>query len=332
MAEALSQSQIDELLNKMRSGGIEEVEEEEVETKSKEKEYDFASPKKFTKDQLKSLNSLYENFARVASSYLTSVIRDVCEINVVQIEEQRYYEYSNALPDNALVAMISFKPESPQYDETMLMMDVATSMGYCLVDRLLGGTKKVEQPNRDYTEIELMLLQHSMTQITRYLKEAWCNNFAVEMKMQSIETNGRLLQAFAPQDTVVIVTFEIKSETLDATANVCMPAENLEKIINSFSIKYSKTVRQHNKEEEEQKRVAVLEYLKDSDVTMEAVLDSCQMDLGSIMSLKPNDVISLNRKITENITLMVEGNPWFEAKFGKMGTRTAVKVINTIEK
>ena len=36
MAEALSQSQIDELLNKMRSGGIEEVEEEEVEAKNKE--------------------------------------------------------------------------------------------------------------------------------------------------------------------------------------------------------------------------------------------------------------------------------------------------------
>lgn len=46
------------------------------------------SPKKFTKDQLKSLNSLYENFARVASSYITSVLRDVCEIGVAQIEEQ----------------------------------------------------------------------------------------------------------------------------------------------------------------------------------------------------------------------------------------------------
>lgn len=332
MAEALSQSQIDALLNKMRTGGVDEVEQEEVEQKSKEKEYDFASPKKFTKDQLKSLNSLYENFARVASSYITSVIRDVCEVDVVQIEEQRYYEYSNALPDNALVAMIGFKPQSPQYDETMLMFDMATSFGYCLVDRMLGGTKKVEAPSRDYTEIELSVLNHCMQQITKYLQESWCNNFAVDMNMQSIETNGRLLQAFAPQETVVIVTFEIKSETIDATANICMPAENLEKIINSFSIRYSKTVRQQNKDEEQQKRTAVLEYLKDSNVTVEAILDSCYMDLGSIMNLKPNDIIGLNRKITDNITLMVEGSPWFEAKFGKMGTRTAVKVINTIEK
>lgn len=335
MAEALSQSQIDELLKKMRSGGMEEIEEEEEQKhkhKHKEKEYDFASPKKFTKDQLKSLNSLYENFARVASSYITSIVRDVCDVTVVQIEEQRYYEYNNALPDNALVAMISFQPEQPQYDETILMMDLSTTFGYVLIDRMLGGSKTPEQPNRDYTEIELSLLDYAINHLTRYLQEAWRNNFAVNLKMQSIETNGRLLQAFAPQETVVIVTFEIKSSSIDATANICMPAENLEKIINSFSVKYSRVSKQHDKAEEEQKRAAVLEYLKDSDVTMEAVLDNCQMDLGSIMNLKENDVITLNSRISDNITLLVEGSPWFEAKFGKMGSRTAVKVINTIEK
>lgn len=332
MAEALSQNQIDELLKKMRSGGIDETEEEEQEQKQKEKEYDFASPKKFTKDQLKSLNSLYENFARVASSYITSVVRDVCDVTVVQIEEQRYYEYNNALPDNALVAMINFQPEQPQYDETILMMDLSTTFGYVLIDRMLGGSRVAEQPNRDYTEIELSLLDYAIKHLTRYLQEAWRNNFAVNLHMQSIETNGRLLQAFAPQDTVVIVTFEIKTSSMDATANICMPAENLEKIINSFSVKYSRVSKQHDKAEEEQKRAAMLEYLKDSDVTMEAVLDNCQMDLGSIMNLKENDVITLNSRISDNITLLVEGSPWFEAKFGKIGSRTAVKVINTIEK
>ena len=160
MAEALSQSQIDELLNKMRTCGMEEIEQEEAESaaRAKEKEYDFSSPKKFTKDQLKSLNSLYENFARVASSYITSVLRDVCEIGVAQIEEQRYYEYSNSLPDNALVAMISFQPESQQYDETLLMMDMATSFGYFMVDRMLGGSGAPSQPDRDYSEIELIVL------------------------------------------------------------------------------------------------------------------------------------------------------------------------------
>ena len=108
MSEALSQKQIDELLNKMKSGKIQEKEEEQ---KGKIKEYDFASPKKFTKDQIRSLSNLYENFSRVISSYFTSVLRTVTEVTISEIEEQRYYEFSNSLPDNILVGMVSFKPE-----------------------------------------------------------------------------------------------------------------------------------------------------------------------------------------------------------------------------
>ena len=54
MPEQLSQSQIDALLKKMASGG-EDVQEE----KQKIKEYDFKSPKKFTKEQLKAMDGLY---------------------------------------------------------------------------------------------------------------------------------------------------------------------------------------------------------------------------------------------------------------------------------
>ena len=71
MAEALSQSQIDELLHQMRSGTVEKP---QTESKQRIKEYDFSSPKKFTKDQLKSLNNLYENYSRMMSSYFTSVL------------------------------------------------------------------------------------------------------------------------------------------------------------------------------------------------------------------------------------------------------------------
>lgn len=331
MPEALSQSQIDELLNKMRSGDMEDIEQEINEEKNREREYDFSSPKKFTKDQLKSLNSLYENFSRVASSYITSIVRDVCEITVVQIEEQRYYEYNNALPDNALVAMIMFQPESNQYDEMMMMMDMSTAFGYSLVDCLLGGSGGMHQINRDYTEIELALLEHTFKNLTHYLKEAWCSYFAANLTMQNIETNGRLLQAFAPQDVVVIVSFEIKTGEVLTQANICMPAENLEKIINSFNIKYSKSVKQPNQEEEVQKRAEMMESLKDSDVMVEALLESCEMDLGSLMNLRVNDVISLNTHISDNITVLVEGTPWCEAKYGKLGSKTAIKVVDTIK-
>ncbi|MEA4892911.1 MAG: flagellar motor switch protein FliM [Peptococcaceae bacterium] len=330
MAEALSQNQIDELLKRMKSGDMDDKEAGQV--KSKEKEYDFSSPKKFTKDQLNSLSNLYENFSRVISSYFTSILRSVCEINVVQIEEQRYYEFNNALPDKALVGMLSFKPESAQYDETTLMLDLSTSFGYLVVDRLMGGTGEVYAPDRDYSEIELAVLKSVFENIAKYLREAWANYFPVGTALRSIETNGRLLQAFSPQDIVVIVTLEIKEESFVGTANLCMPAENLEEVINSFSLKYSRSVKQQDPEKEKVKRDVVMDYLKHSDLEPEAILDDCQMSLGDIVQLQVHDVIALNKRIEENILVNVEGLPWYTARLGELDKKKALKIVGSIEK
>ena len=63
MAEQLSQSQIDALLKRMNSGEM-----DVQEPTRKIREYDFRSPKKFTKEQLKALDSLHETFSRMVAS------------------------------------------------------------------------------------------------------------------------------------------------------------------------------------------------------------------------------------------------------------------------
>lgn len=105
MAEQLSQSQIDALLKRMSSGEM-----DVQEPTRKIREYDFRSPKKFTKEQLKALDSLHETFSRMVASYFSGLLSTACEIEVVQIEEQRYYEYSNALPDQLLITLLNMKP------------------------------------------------------------------------------------------------------------------------------------------------------------------------------------------------------------------------------
>ena len=87
MPEQLSQSQIDALLKKMSSGEVTTEQEER-----KIRDYDFKSPKKFTKEQLKALNGLHETLGRMLASYFSSLLRTVCEIEVLQVEEQRFYE------------------------------------------------------------------------------------------------------------------------------------------------------------------------------------------------------------------------------------------------
>lgn len=329
MTEALSQNQIDELLRRIRTG---EIQEPKVEDKNKEKLYDFSSPKKFTKDQLKSLSNLYENLSRVLSSYFTSVLRSTCEISVSQIEEQRYYEFNNALPDNTLVGMIAFQQDENSYNESTIMLELPTSLGYLVIDRLMGGSSDNYSPDRDYTDIEIALLSLFFTNITNYIQEAWNSFFPLKTDLRSIETNGRLLQAFSPQDIVVIVSIEIKDENFLGTANMCMSAENLEHIIRSFSMKYMHSNKHQDPEKERYKQDLIIDYLKHSDLDVSAFLDTCPMSLADISQLQVDDVVILNRRIDEDIIVEVEGIPWFTARIGEAGSRKAIKLIKAIEK
>ncbi|MEG2082657.1 MAG: flagellar motor switch protein FliM, partial [Oscillospiraceae bacterium] len=114
MAELLSQSQIDELLGLAKSGtkadslGSSSKNDKEDEVDGvKFKKYDFYSPKKISKKRLKLLDGIYGSYARTVSSYITGLLRIGCSVELVTMEEQRYYEFNNALSENDIISTIN---------------------------------------------------------------------------------------------------------------------------------------------------------------------------------------------------------------------------------
>ena len=325
MAEALSQSQIDELLQRMKSGAPVESEPEE-----RIKTYNFASPKKFTKDQLKSLNNFLETFARIVSSYFTNVLHSICEVNVSQLEEQRYFEFNNAIPDSTLVGIIGFEPENSSFGETTLLLEFPTSFGYMLIDRLMGGSGEPTILQRDFTEIEIALLDHVMQKVSKTMKDAWQTYFPLETDFKGIQTNGRLIQAFSPQDIVLIVSFDIKEEFYEGTANLCMPADKFEEVIGNLSQKYSQGTRQQDQDKEQKKQELLMDYLKRSDLNIEAYLDRCTMSFEEVTDLRVNDVLMLNKRIDDDIEVHIEGMPWYSARMGESNNKKAIKLVKSL--
>ena len=105
MSEVLSQSQIDALLNAVHSGE-KNLEPSQEQTEKKYRKYDFTTPRKFTKDHIKMLNGIFDNYSRVIRSRINARLRTNCEITVESIEEQRYYEFSNALTEGDVLGLV----------------------------------------------------------------------------------------------------------------------------------------------------------------------------------------------------------------------------------
>src|SRR3974390_112015 len=97
MADVLSQAEIDSLLEALSSGSIKVEEVISDEKKKKVKPYDFRRPNKFSKDQLRTLVMLHENFARLLTTSLSAYLRSMVRVQVVSIDQLTYEEFTRSL-------------------------------------------------------------------------------------------------------------------------------------------------------------------------------------------------------------------------------------------
>ncbi|WP_312700054.1 flagellar motor switch protein FliM [Sedimentibacter sp.] len=322
MAEILSQSQIDELLNNLSSGDV-NIQELEANDK-KIKEYDFRSPKKITKETIKLLKGIYENYCRMVTSRLTSMLRLMCDVTVEQVEESIFHEYNNALDDYVLMGLIDVKYPDNTIADSQILMEVSKPLSFVIIDRLLGGTGEEYEHDRDYTDIELSLLGNMMKQLVKHMGSNWESTIEIETDLAKIETNSRFIQSINYNDTVVIVVLNVSVNQSTGKINLCIPSSILEEILKKAS-NYSKNIKKSDQSREEQ-RTAIMGSIKSSELTVTGVLGKAQATLQDVLNMQTGDLIILDRNINKDIDINVDGKKWFEGKWGTRKNKGVIKI------
>ncbi len=329
MADVLSQSQIDALLNSFSAEGskaFEEIEEQSKEQKIKN--YDFKMPKKFTKEQLKVIDGIFENYSRVLSSYLTGLMRVYCKVEVLQIEEQLYYEFNNALPDYVMMSMVNMGITDDDVLETNCIMQVSNPIAYSMMDRLMGGSGTYTEQNRDFSEIEVGLFSNVLNKMAGLLKDPWGTYIDINPSITTIETNARVMQSISPDEVVILVVLEMEIKDLKNTMTFCIPAMNLESIMTKFGDRWSRTTKKLDPKREKERRISLLEAIKDSDLRIDTILCETKLDLFDVLTMQVGDIIPLNMPIDSNVTVKIGDNIWFDGKLGIKNKKKAVKIDN----
>lgn len=330
LAQVLTQKQIDELLGNLQSGAV-DLEKVEAQNPKKVKEYDFRAPKKFSREQLKMLNNIYDNFARLFGLHLSSMLRVSCEFETLQVEEQEYREFNNALNDSVLVGVIGLNNEEFDLDGKRIIVEIARPLSFAILDLLFGGEGKGFNIEREYTEIELSLMEYLLKQLIQQMQNAWVNYGEIKHKLEMIETNSRLIQFIPPDEAVVIIIMEMKVMDLSGTVNVCLPASALEGIFKMFDAKFSQTYRKVNVENATAVKEQMIDTLKESSLTVTGILGQSEITLRELLELKPGDVIPLQSlSNADSIKVNVEDVPWFYGSLGKKKKNYAIKVSSTV--
>ncbi|MBR6695276.1 MAG: flagellar motor switch protein FliM [Oscillospiraceae bacterium] len=327
MADVLSQKQIDELLNSFSANGSKVFEEISENTDKKAKVYDFKMPKKFTKEKLKIIDSIYENYSRLLSSYLTGLMRVYCKVDVLQIEEQKYYEYNNALPDYVLMAIVNLDIDDEDIMDTSMIFQMSNPISFTMMDRLMGGYGTYSDVSRDFTEIEIGLMKGIISKMVELQGEAWSSHLEINPKMSRLETNARVFQSIGPDDIIILIMLEVEIKNIKNTISVCIPALNLEAMMGKFADRYAMRKR-FDPAKEEERREEILRGIKETPLKIDAILAETQVDLYDILTLQVNDIIPLNVSIDKNVNVKIGDNIWFDGKLGTYNNKKAIKIDN----
>ena len=232
MGEILSQEEIDSLLSALNSGEY-DVDDYKDSPEKSIIVYDFARPTKFSKDHLRTLVNIFEHYGRLLSTNLPGYLRKSVQVEVINSESVIYSEFANALSNPVLLGVVSFAPLKGS-----VIIEWGPNLGYAMIDRMLGGFGLPLEKNRDFSEIEMAIIERVFTNCVSLLREPWKNVAHIEPRLERIETNTQFAQIISPGETIAIVTISIKIGDVEGMMNVCLPYVTLEPIMDKLNTKY----------------------------------------------------------------------------------------------
>ena len=325
MAEVLSQSQIDALLNAARSGEMNLDAPKEESTEKKYRKYDFYSPRKFTKDRIKMLNSIFEGYARVINSRINALLHTTCEIEVESIEEQRYNEFSNALTESDVLALAKIDQEQLQ-EESPILVHLDTEIVLTMVDRMMGGDGAPDSNlATDYkmTDLELNMYEDIIGSLIELLGGSWENYIGLKFEYVRTEVNPTLVQLIGFDETVILVGLDIKFPNCSGRMSLVLPGVMLTNIFAEISKNTGRRSTGEDKSEE------IFGSLRESDLEIVAELARTRLLLSDLYHLNVGDVVDIKQPKDSPIFLNIDGRRWFDGRMGVHNKQKAVKIGET---
>ena len=322
MGEVLSQSEIDNLLAALSTGELDVDQMQETGDKQV-KDYDFKRHAKFSKEHLRTLEIIYEHYGRLLSTNLPVYLRKNIQVSVSSSETVTFSEFTNSLSNPVILGIVDFQPLNGD-----IIIELASNLGFAMIDRMLGGQGQPLDKARDFSEIEMIILEKLMVVCMQLMREPWKNVIDINPVMERIETNAQFAQVIAPSDMIAIVTMNVKIGDVEGHMNVCLPFFTLEDVMDKLNTKYWFSTMQ--KESTENYSESLEAMLKRVDVPVRAVLGKSLVSVNDFINLQLGDVIRLGTGVASEMDVYVGNIKKFTALPGSNGDKYAVRVMSVI--
>lgn len=322
MGEVLSQNEIDSLLHALSTGEL-DMDNMAEKNEKQVKNYDFKRPAKFSKEHLRTLEIIFEHYGRLVSTNLPVYLRKNIQVSVASSETVTYSEFTNALSNPVILGIVNFAPLNGN-----IIVELASNLGFAMIDRMLGGQGNPLIKNRDFSEIEMTILEKLLVICMQLLREPWKNVIELTPVLERIETNPQFAQVIAPNDMIAIVTLNMKIGDVEGFMNVCLPYFTLETIMDKLNTKFWYSTMQDQSDEKYEEYIETL--IRKVDVPIKTILGRSTVAVSDFINLQVGDIIRLDSRVESELDVYVGNIKKFTALPGSSKDSFAVRVTSVL--
>lgn len=288
--------------------------------------YDFKRPERVGKDQMRAMHSLHEALARNFGAAISGMLRTMIEVKLLSVDQLTYSEFVFSLDNPSCFNVLKPDPLDGNW-----ILDIAPSLSYAIIDRMLGGDPKPSDTlRRPLTEIENRLIGRIVDIFLNQLKESWENIVELDLKVESVESNPQLVQIVPPNEVVILVGFELMLAQNRGMLNLCIPFNTIENYNSKLSrngwVGYGKAA------PTKETKGKITRSVDRAPVDVVVTLARSKIRTGDLLDLSVGDIITTEKEVKSPLELAVQNVPKYNATAGAFKGKKAVQIESTIEK
>ena len=288
-------------------------------------EYDWRSPRYFSREQLTKINNFAENIAQAASKEFTRFFQSDFQVTTDSTSQHFANEFirqhsNNENPEFFLL----FGPAPKQASANARpcgLVGIPYKTAVSWTTQSLGRTASDEDPGRTLSQLESSLLLDTAALFVQALSASCAEQ---GFRIMGNIVSGRFPLDLEDTEELCEITFNTKraaSQNDPVRAFLLMPCEKLESAA-KISTQTIKTL------SAEAASRAIMEHLQRIPILVTAELGSASVAFGQLMSLAVNDVLILDTKVSEPVKLTVNKMDLFHGRAAKSAGKYAVAITH----
>jgi len=292
--------------------------------KTKIQNYNFWSPDRFSKEQMRAVELIHEDLAERLTTSMPTFLRSNIRPRLSHTEQGRFSDFLSDFSDKVLFHTIVLAPLPGQ-----IVLTISPDISTLILEQRLGGKVEKKSEVRLPTDIDQSLIRELVEHMLGDIKAAWSKVVNIDPTLEDSTINQHWVQMVMGNERVMMLTFELTIQGQTGTLTIFIPFSTLKPIMNDLNphiwISGRREQKQDSSSRDRNKHI-----LEGVPLDVKVILGEINMSLRDILRMSEGDILQLGTLVSQPLLMQVSDQRLFLTRVGKVGNRLGVQISSAI--